>query len=84
MIGNQQLLEALTITMEEAGEVIKECAKIQRYGIQNNKEKLESEIGDLGCLFDILAEMGIIDIDKVKEAAHAKRLKLKQWSNLKL
>jgi len=82
MIANREKLEVLTITMEECAEVIKECAKIQRYGIQGNKEKLETEIGDLGCMFDILAEYDIIDLDKVKEAAKNKREKLKKWSDL--
>jgi len=82
MIVDKQLIEMLTITMEEAAEVIKECAKIQRYGLQNNKEKLENEIGDLGCMFDILAERGIIDLDKVNDAAKRKRDKLRKWSDL--
>lgn len=82
MIANREKLEVLTITMEECAEVIKECAKIQRYGLQGNKEKLETEIGDLGCMFDILAEYDIINLDKVKEAADKKREKLKQWSDL--
>ncbi len=82
MIVDKQLVEMLTITMEEAAEVIKECAKIQRFGLQNNKEKLENEIGDLGCMFDILAERGIIDLDKATDAAKRKRDKLRKWSDL--
>lgn len=82
MIEDKQTLELLTITMEECGEVIKECAKIQRFGMEGNKVKLEAEIGDLMCMVQLLEEYNMIDMAMVAVAASSKREKLKKWSDL--
>ena len=82
MMENQEKVELLTITMEECSEVIKECSKIQRFGLTPNKNMLELEIGDLMCMIEILEEYGMIDLEQVKMAARGKREKLKQWSTL--
>lgn len=82
MIEDQKILELLTITMEECGEVIQECAKIQRFGLQNNEDRLQSEVGDLMCMIELLEEYNLIDMDAVKIASYHKRNKLKKWSDL--
>ena len=82
MMANQEKVELLTITMEECAEVIKECSKIQRFGLTPAKNMLELEIGDLMCMIEILEEYGMIDLSQVKMAARGKREKLKQWSTL--
>jgi len=82
IMQNQEKVELLTITMEECSEVIKECSKIQRFGLTPNKSMLELEIGDLMCMIEILEEYGMIDLEQVKMAARGKREKLKQWSTL--
>lgn len=82
LMENREKLEILTITMEECAEVIKECSKIQRFGLNPKQNMLELEIGDLMCMIGILEENGMIDMDQVTIAAKSKRNKLKQWSNL--
>jgi len=82
MMENKEKVELLTITMEECAEVIKECSKIQRFGLTPDKNMLELEIGDLMCMIEILEEYGMIDLEQVKMAARGKREKLKQWSTL--
>jgi hypothetical protein len=82
IMDNREILEILTITMEECSEVIKECAKIQRFGLTKNQDMLELEIGDLMCMIEILEEYGLIDHEQVKMASKGKREKLKQWSTL--
>lgn len=74
--------ELLTIVMEECAEVIRECSKIQRFGLTPERNMLESEIGDLMCMIKLLTENKIIDTEKVYEASAKKREKLKKWSNL--
>ena len=82
LMENREKLEILTITMEECAEVVKECSKIQRFGLNPKQNMLELEIGDLMCMIDILEEHGMIDMSQVKLASKSKRNKLKQWSNL--
>jgi hypothetical protein len=82
MMQNNDKLEVLTILMEECAEVIKECSKIQRFGLHPDKNVLELEIGDLMCMIEIAEEYGMIDLEQVKIAARGKREKLKQWSTL--
>lgn len=71
--------EALTITMEECGELIQECAKEIRFG--NNKERLSREAGDVMAMLVLLHEQGYIDVEEVHIKAKLK--KLKKWSNIK-
>ena len=82
LMENREKLEVLTITMEECAELIKECSKIQRFGLTPDKNMLELEIGDLMCMIEILEEYGMIDLEQVKMAARGKREKLRQWSTL--
>ena len=82
MIRDNGRLEVLTILIEECAEVVKECAKVQRFGLHPDKNMLELEIGDLMCMVEIAEEYGMIDLEQVKIAARGKREKLKQWSTL--
>lgn len=71
-------VELLTIFAEECSEAAIEAAKHIRFG----NSKLESEVGDLMCMIQLLEEKGFINMDNVAYCADAKREKLKQWSNL--
>lgn len=79
-ICDDKLQELLTITMEECAEVTVEASKIIRFG--NGSQVLENEIGDVMCMFELLAENGYIDWAEVSLRAEAKREKLKKWSDL--
>lgn len=76
-----QTQELLTILMEEAAEVTVEASKIIRFQ-PSGYQTLESEIGDLMCMIELIAENGFIDMENVAMCAAAKREKLKKWSNL--
>ena len=54
---NEKLHETLIITQEECAEVIQVISKIMRFGLDENDHRLESELGDLLCMVDLL--MGI-------------------------
>ena len=82
LIRDDERLEVLTILMEECAEVVKECAKVQRFVLHPSKNMLELEIGDLMCMIEIAEEYGMVDLEQVKIAARGKREKLKQWSTL--
>lgn len=73
--------EMFTILMEECAEVASASSKIIRFGdSENNTKRLESELGDLMCMVEILSDKGYIDMAMVAVAASAKRVKLKKWA----
>ena len=76
--------ELLVILMEECAEVQQEASKLIRFGSETWADVLnfEKEIGDLMCVVALCQEAGLLDEDAVLQAAEAKRLKLKRWSNL--
>lgn len=74
--------EVLNISQEECAEVIQAISKIKRFGLDSvydgktNKEHLEDEVGDVLCFFEMLEEIGFIDMNVVKDRILAKRVKL--------
>ena len=82
-MANQLEAECLVVTSEECAELTKECMKILRFGIDDDKRKsLIAEIGDVQCMLDLLGDIFEISSDEILNAAIAKREKLKRWSNL--
>ena len=75
--------ELMVILMEECSEVAIEASKMIRFGYDNS-QKLESEVGDLMCMINLLHEHDLISWNNVEACSDAKREKLKQWSNLSL
>ena len=82
--------ETLLILQEECAEVTQAVSKCFRFGLGNfkpgksatNVEHLETEIGDVLAMIDILVEKGIVRQENLVIATAAKKEKLKQWSNL--
>ena len=82
-MANQLEAECLVVASEECAELTKECMKILRFGIDDDKRKsLIAEIGDVQCMLDLLGDIFEISSDEILNAAIAKREKLKRWSNL--
>lgn len=80
MIKNEYDKELLTIFMEECGEAIVEASKVIRFG--NDTQRLESEIGDLMCMLNLMHENDMFSWTNVDTGAEKKLEKLKKWSNL--
>jgi len=76
--------ELMTITMEECGEVIQACSKVLRFPGDQSSEMLKKELGDLYCMIEICIEKRLLTYTDLIEGSKAKRLKLKEWSNLEL
>ena len=82
--------ETLLILQEECAEVTQAVSKCFRFGLDNfkpgkpatNQEHLETEIGDLLAMIDILNDLGVVETTRLDQAKQAKKEKLKQWSNL--
>ena len=71
--------ELLTILAEECGEVIQRCTKILRFGIRvnpytniHNVVSLETELGDVSAISEILDRYRVLDLDRVQGHADAK------------
>lgn len=86
---NDKQKEILVITQEECAEVIQEISKIFRFGIANkhkdgmlHQEKLETEVGDLLCMINLMTQYELVRPEKVSEAVENKQAKLKQWSKI--
>lgn len=79
---NNVVDEALIILMEEAAEVQQAASKCVRFGLKNNWDSLERELGDLMCLLDWLQENECIDWENVIEQVELKKEKLKVYSQL--
>ena len=82
--------EALGILQEECAEAIVEVSKIRRFGLDSIHHKtnvkhramLETELGDVLAMVDILVEQGIINATAIDYAKEAKKEKLKKWSTI--
>ena len=80
--------EVMLIAQEECAEVTQAISKVFRFGMdaeyngRTNKDRLEEEMGDLLCMFQLMEERGLIDWSRVSVAAQMKREKLKTWSTI--
>ena len=87
---DKRVQETLLILQEECAEVTQAVSKCFRFGLDNfkpgkpatNAEHLETEIGDLLAMIDILNDLGVVETTRLDQAKQAKKEKLKQWSNL--
>ena len=85
---NEQHKEIMLIAQEECAEVTQAISKVFRFGIDaehngaSNRDRLEEEIGDLLCMFDLMVEKEIIDMVAVLDAKQRKLEKLKIWSGI--
>jgi hypothetical protein len=78
------------LLQEECAEVIVEVSKIRRFGLETKHykkdlthvEMLETEVGDVLALIDILVDLGVLDYNRLDIASLNKKTKLRQWSNL--
>ena len=75
--------------MEECAEVIQECSKIQRFGIDSihksgktNWAALQKEVADVLAMIEILSIEGYLDEALFKQGKLDKYTKLRQYSNI--
>ena len=87
---NSKIQEALDILQEECGEVIVEVSKCRRFGLDSLHYKtgikhsamLETEVGDVLAMIDILIEQGVLDPAILEISKDNKKEKLKKWSKI--
>ena len=80
--------EILSIAQEECAEVIQAISKVFRFGMdesyndQTNRQRLESELGDLVCLIELMIEKNLVNRENISESLLNKRTRLETWSNI--
>ena len=85
---DEKTKETLTVTFEECGEVIVVISKILRFGFDSrypengepNLYKLETELGQVLCMIELLKKQGLISETNLEIASKAKYEKLKIWA----
>lgn len=90
MMEEAQISEVMDILQEECAEVIQAVSKIRRFGYETrwpeegptNRYHLETEIGDLLAMVDILVERNIVSDTNLNLARQRKKEKLKTWSKI--
>jgi len=80
---NPDLIEPLIILSEECAEVTQVITKIQRFGLDDKKQKhLEQELGDILAMIFILDYHGHINTENVYKNISKKLRKLKKYSDI--
>jgi len=82
--------EALSLAMEECGEVVQIIGKIQRHGLHShhpvtlawNNDELAKEIGDVECAIKILIREGLVDRESINKAKKQKVKKFRKNRSL--
>ena len=79
--SHQQLF---VITMEECGELIQECSKILRHGMnEKTHSKLIDEIGDVCAMIQLLKEKKHVTQKEIDKRMKVKFKKLRKYSDIK-
>jgi len=85
---NEKQKEVMLIAQEECAEVIQAISKCFRFGFddsyegETNQQKLETEVGDLMAMIELMVDKNIIDKYNVQVRTAAKKEKLKIWSSI--
>lgn len=80
--------EVLSIAQEECAEVIQSISKVFRFGMtesydgQTNQQRLESELGDLLCMVELMIEKNLVNRKNISQSLLNKRKRLETWSNI--
>ena len=88
IVWEHREMETLLILQEECSEVAQAISKCFRFGKDGewegttNKQRMETEIGDVLAMIDILMESGYVSDWNINEARQNKKEKLKKWSNI--
>ena len=79
-----QRQQLMVVTMEECGELIQECSKILRHGMnEKTHSKLIDEIGDVCAMIQLLKEKKHVTQKEIDKRMKVKFKKLKKYSDIK-
>jgi NTP pyrophosphatase (non-canonical NTP hydrolase) len=74
--------EIITIAQEECGELVQVVSKVRRFGLEENRDKLTQEAGDVLAMIQLMIDFDIVNREAIEVAKINKVEKLKVWSNI--
>jgi len=74
--------EILDLLQEECGEVVQMVSKARRFGLDEKREDLVREIGDVALLIELLHAHGLFTHKELDQAKLDKETKLTKWSTI--
>ena len=74
--------EILDLLQEECGEVVQIVSKCRRFGLEQKREDLVKELGDVSLLIELLHAYGLFTESELNQAKLNKSHKLSKWSNI--
>jgi len=82
MREQKKINEILDLLQEECGEVVQMVSKARRFGLEEKREDLVKEIGDVTLLIELLHTYQLFTESELNEAKANKIEKLAKWSNI--
>jgi NTP pyrophosphatase (non-canonical NTP hydrolase) len=74
--------EILDLLQEECGEVVQMVSKCRRFGLDEKREELVKEIGDVALLIELLKAHALFTEQEIQQAKLNKATKLAKWSRI--
>ena len=82
MREQKKINEILDLLQEECGEVVQMVSKARRFGLEEKREDLVKEIGDVSLLIELLHAYQLFTESELQEAKLNKSKKLATWSTI--
>ena len=78
----KKINEILDLLQEECGEVVQMVSKARRFGLDEKREDLVQEIGDISLLIELLHAYELFTHAELNQAKLNKATKLVKWSSI--
>ena len=78
----KKINEILDLLQEECGEVVQMVSKCRRFGLDEKREDLVKELGDVSLLIDLLHSYQLFTKTELHQAKLNKATKLTKWSTI--
>jgi NTP pyrophosphatase (non-canonical NTP hydrolase) len=82
MREQKKINEILDLLQEECGEVVQMVSKARRFGLEEKREDLVKELGDVSLLIELLQAYQLFTVSELQEAKLNKSKKLAKWSTI--
>ena len=81
-LNYKKIQEILDILQEECGEVVQMVSKCRRFGLDEKREDLVKELGDVSLLIELLHAYQLYSHEELNQAMVNKSAKLVKWSTI--
>ena len=78
----KKINEILDLLQEECGEVVQMVSKCRRFGLEEKREDLVNELGDVALLIELLHAYQLFTETELNQAKLNKAIKLTKWSTI--